>query len=158
LQQAALNRVTTALETGSPFADALADLRDTGVEVPAALDDVAETGVPTRTELTQSFPNAARAALSRVRDAQDNPGAIEIGDFFRSQLGMRSLVPREGDSPDAILSRAEAALRDGRIGEALAEIESLPEEARAELDGWVARATQRQEALSAADALSGRLN
>ena len=93
-----------------------------------------------------------------MRDTNDGLGAVEIGDFFRSQLGMRSLVPREGDSPDAILSRAEAALRDARLGAALAELENLPEGARAALDDWIARATQRQEALSAADALSDRLN
>ncbi len=158
LRRAALSRVTNALDTGSPFTDALADLRDTGIDVPEALDDVAESGVPTRNDLTDSFPDAARAALSRVRDGQDSLGAVEIGDFFRDQLGMRSLVPREGDDPDAVLSRAEAALRDARIDDALEEIESLPEEARAELDDWVARAEQRQEALSAADALADSLN
>ncbi|MFO7758145.1 MAG: hypothetical protein R6V26_06640 [Roseovarius sp.] len=158
LQRAALNRVTTALETGSSFDDALADLRETDVEVPDALADVAETGAPTQAALTESFPDAAREALSRVRDAQDGLGAVEIGDFFRDQLGMRSLVPREGDDPDAILSRAEGALRDARLGDALDEIETLPEEARAALDDWVARAEQRQQALSAADELADRLN
>ena len=71
---------------------------------------------------------------------------------------MRSLTPREGDIPDAILSRAEAALRDARISDALDEIDSLPENAHSALDDWVARATQRQEALSAAAALADRLN
>ncbi|MGI3211185.1 COG4223 family protein [Roseovarius tibetensis] len=158
LQQAALSRVMTAIDTGSPFPDALADLRETGVEVPTALADTAETGVPTRPDLIESFPDAARAALSNVRDTTDGLGAVEIGDFFREQLGMRSLVPREGNDPDAILSRAEAALRDARIGDALTEIETLPEEARTALDDWVARAEQRQEALSAADALADTLN
>lgn len=161
LQRAALTRVETALDTGSPFADALADLRETDVEVPSALADTAETGVPTQTALIDAFPDAARAALSRVRDTRDTNdglGAVEIGEFFRNQLGMRSLVPREGDGVDAILSRAEAALRDARIDDALAEVENLPEDARAALDDWVARATQRQEALSAADALADRLN
>ena|GEM_PF-365472 len=158
LQRAALTRVETALDSGSPFADALADLRETGVEVPSALADTAETGVPTQTALIDAFPDAARSALSNVRDTNDGLGAVEIGQFFRTQLGMRSLVPREGDGPDAILSRAEAALRDARIGEALTEVENLPEDARAALDDWVARTTQRQEALSAADALADRLN
>jgi hypothetical protein len=158
LRRAALSRVQTALDTGQPFEDALTDLRETDVELPEALTDLAQTGVPTRSDLAESFPDAARAALSRIRNAQDGLGAVEIGDFFRNQLGMRSLVPREGDDPDAILSRAEAAIREGRLDAALSEIENLPEDARAALDDWVARATQRQQALSGADALSDRLN
>lgn len=158
LRRAALARVMTMLDTGGSFDTAVADLRDTGVEVPEALADVAATGVPTQSALIEDFPDAARTALSSVRDTQEGLGAVEIGDFLRNQLGMRSLVPREGDDPDAILSRAEGALRDARLGDALAEIETLPEDARAALDDWVARATQRQQALSAADALADRLN
>lgn len=158
LQRAALSRVMTALDTGEPFTDALTDLDETGVEVPGPLADAAEIGVPRQNDLAESFPDAARTALSRVRDTQDSLGAVEIGNFFRNQLGMRSLVPREGDDPDAILSRAEAAVRDARIGDALSELDSLPEDARGALDDWVMRATQRQEALSAANALADRLN
>ena len=70
---------------------------------------------------------------------------------------MRSLDPQEGDSPDAILSRAEAALRDGRLTDALAEIGSLPEQGRAELSDWVARAEMRQTAVAAAEQLTQSL-
>jgi hypothetical protein len=157
LRRAALTRVMTALDSGDEFTAALADLRDTGAEVPAALSDVAESGVPTRAELIESFPEAARAALAAVRSA-DGGAASSVGGFFKNQLGIRSLEPREGDDPDAVLSRAEAALRDGRLGDALAEIETLPEGARAELSDWAAEAERRHAALSAANTLSGTLN
>ncbi|GAW34604.1 mitochondrial inner membrane protein [Roseovarius sp. A-2] len=157
LQRAALTRVMTALDSGDEFTVALADLRDTGAEVPSALSDVAESGVPTRAELTERFPEAARAALAAVRSA-DGGAASSVGGFFKSQLGIRSLEPREGDDPDAVLSRVEAALRDGRLGDALAEIETLPEGARAELSDWAAEAERRRAALSAANTLSGTLN
>jgi hypothetical protein len=77
---------------------------------------------------------------------------------LRAQLGVRSLEPREGDDTDAILSRAEAALAGGRLGDALAEIETLPEAARAATSDWAARATARHDALAAAEELSAQLN
>ena len=83
--------------------------------------------------------------------------AIDIG-FIRTQLDARSLEPREGDDPDAILSRAEAATQQGRLTDALAEIEALPDVARAELSDWAAQATRRLEAVAAAQQLSEELN
>ncbi|WP_297770853.1 hypothetical protein [uncultured Roseovarius sp.] len=157
LRRAALTRVMTALDSGSEYTAALDDLRETGAEVPAALADQADSGVPTQSALTDSFPEAARAALAAAR-AETDDIAEGVGGFLKNQLGIRSLSPREGDDPDAILSRAEAALAEGRLGDALSEIEALPEGARAALDGWAAEATRRQEALSAAEALADHLN
>lgn len=157
LRRAALVRVMTALDTGEDFAGALADLRDTGADVPAPLAATAETGVPTRAALTESFPEASRAALAAAR-RETAEGTGSVGDFLRGQLGIRSLQPRDGDDPDAILSRAEAALGEGRLGDALAEIETLPEGARAALADWTAAATTRHEALAAAEALSAAMN
>jgi hypothetical protein len=77
--------------------------------------------------------------------------------FLQTQLGIRSLAPREGDSPDAILSRAEAAARSGDLMEAVAELEALPEPARAEMSDWMERATTRAEAVAAADDLARQL-
>ncbi|MFU8834676.1 MAG: COG4223 family protein [Roseovarius sp.] len=156
LRRAALVRVRTALDTGEGFAPALADLRATGTEVPEALTAAAGAGVPTRADLVDSFPEAARAALATAR-REAGEGASMTG-FLRAQLGVRSLSPREGNDPDAILSRAEAALAQGRLGDALAEIETLPEGARAALDDWGAQASMRRDALAAAEALSAAMN
>lgn len=159
LQRAALTRVMTALDTGEEFSAVLTDLRDTGATVPDALAETAETGVPTRAQLVESFPDAARAALAAARISETTGGGgASVGDFLRAQLGVRSLAPREGDDADAVLSRAEAALAEGRMGDALAEIETLPEEARAAMSGWAAEAGARRDALAAAEALSAELN
>lgn len=159
MQRAAITRIQTALDTGAGFAGAVADLEQTGVTVPDVLATSAETGVPSLSALQQSFPDAARDALAVSRrlaaESGDNSG---FSAFLRSQLGARSLEPREGNDPDAVLSRAEAALREGRLNDALAEIEALPEEGRAELSAWSAQATQRLEAVSAAQELSETLN
>lgn len=157
LRRAALTQVRTALDTGSEFAPALSELRDTGAEVPEVLAEQAETGVPTEAALIETFPEAARAALAAAR-AESGDAVAGVGGFLKSQLGIRSLSPQEGDDPDAVLSRAEAALADGRLSDALTEIETLPEAARAPLADWVALATRRQEALAAAAALAEKVN
>ncbi|MEI4197529.1 COG4223 family protein [Roseovarius sp. E0-M6] len=159
LRRAALTRLQTALDTGAPFDTALSDLRDTGQDIPAPLSQVAETGVPTLSDLRQSFPDAARDALTAARrsgsEESENGG---FASFLSSQLGVRSLEPREGSGPDAVLSRAEAALREGRLADTLAELEALPEEARTELSDWMDRATTRLDAVNAADSIGAQLN
>ena len=154
LARAALSRVQTALDTGSDFSAALDDLRAAGVDVPGALADQAE-GVPTMAQLGAAFPDAAREALGAARRASGEDGGL--GGFLRTQLGVRSLEPQDGESADAVLSRAEAALRDGRLTDALAEIEALPEAGRAALDDWRSRAQARQDAVSAASDLAQSL-
>ena len=154
--RAAMMRVMAALESGGSFASALPQL---GAELPPALSDVAETGVPTLTELQRSFPDAARAGLSAaLRETTGKAPAARLENFLRSQLGVRSLTPREGDDPDAVLSRAEAALREGRLADALAELEALPESGRAAMAGWAQAAQARLDAVAAAEALAASLN
>jgi hypothetical protein len=157
LRRAAMTRILTALDSGSDFAPALADLRDTDANVPGALADVADTGVPTLPALMESFPAAARSALGAAR-ADSGQGTAGIGSFFKNQLGVRSLLPREGNDPDAVLSRIEAAVAEGRLGDAMAEIETLPEVAQDKLSGWAADVSRRKEAVAAAEALADTLN
>ena len=159
MRRAALSRIRTALDAGGGFADALADLQSTGVTVPDVLSASAGEGVTTLADLQASFPKAARTALAVARDAAAQSGeGGGLTDFLRTQLGARSLEPREGTDPDAILSRAEAAAREGRLTDALAEIESLPETARAELSEWAAQVARRLETAAAAQKLSEELN
>jgi hypothetical protein len=149
--QTLLRQLRGAFDTGAPFVDPLDELAALGVQVPETLAAQAGSGVPTLAELQDGFPPAARAALSaalREVDAQAGPGERLIA-FLRAQLGARSLTARDGDDPDAILSRAEAALQIGELEAAQAEIATLPLAARAHLDDWVARARLRQEAAAA---------
>ena len=156
MQRAATSRILSALDSGASFSAAVSDLQSIDVTVPDALSSVAGTGVASLGSLQESFPDAARAALDASR-AVSGEGTGLTG-FLRNQLGARSLEPREGNDPDAVLSRAEAALRDGRLQDALAEIEALPEEGRAELSDWAGQAALRLEALGAAQALSETTN
>lgn len=156
--QTALARIVAAVSTGQPFAAEIADLQANGIQdVPPALTDAAETGVVTMTNLQDRFPDAARDALAAARgDAPAGTGG-GLGQFLKNQLGARSVTPRAGDDPDAILSRAEDAMRRGQLAEALTEVDALPDGAKAPLADWIADAQTRQAAQDALDTLSQRL-
>jgi len=140
----ALSKVDSAIDSGAAFGAPLSELTEAlGITAPAALADTTD-GVATLSELQQEFPIAARNALSAAR-SEGASGEAEsgLGSFLRSQLNVRSVAPQEGNSVDAILSRAEAALKDGRLADAMAEVAGLPEVARATLTDWSAMAETR---------------
>lgn len=157
--RAALARVQTALESGAPIGAALGDLEAaTGEGAPTALIAV-QDGVPTLASLQGEFPEAARAALAIARsEGVSGEQSTGFGAFLRNQFDVRSTTPQEGGSADAVLSRAEDALRKGRLSDALAEVSALPEVARAEMSDWLARAESRAAAIAAVDILSTSLS
>lgn len=153
--RAALTQILLAFDSGESYVDHLQALKISGQQVPAPLEDNAD-GIPTLAELRDSFPAAARAALAATRGAGTGTGSV--GDFFKTQLGVRSLSPQEGDSPDAVLSRVEAAVSDGDLSAALEEISALPPEAQAPLADWSAAAETRLSTVKAANGLMADLN
>ncbi len=154
----ALGRVSAALEAGGSFSSALDNLRAAGLTIPDALSADAAGGVPTLVDLQRTFPDAAREGLAAaLRADAGSTWSERVGAFLRTQAGIRSLTPREGDDPDAILSRAEASLAGGDVAAALTGIASLPEPAQAAMAAWVADATKRQAALDALAGLSASL-
>ncbi|WP_372610195.1 COG4223 family protein [Aquicoccus sp.] len=150
----AMTRILTALDTGTGFAEAAEELAAQDVDLPPELAGVADSGVDTMADLASAFPDAARAALAEARKDEDGGFAA----FLKDQLGVRSLEPREGDDADAILSRAEAAVNEGRLTDAMAEIDTLPESARAAMSDWMDRAQARADAVAAAEALGADLD
>lgn len=158
LRRAVLASLQTAVDTGQPFAGLLSELSATGVEAPGGLAAMAGDGLATQAALRESFPDAARAALAaaRAEGLADDSGTGMLG-FLRSQLDVRSVEPREGDDPDAVLSRAEAALTEARLADALAEIATLPEVVRAPMTDWIAAAEARTVAVSALQSLAETL-
>jgi hypothetical protein len=70
---------------------------------------------------------------------------------------MRSITPRAGNDPDAVLSRAEAAIRAGQVSNALSALTALPESARTSMAEWIEQAELRQAAQLAVATLSQRL-
>lgn len=151
MAQAAVARLGAALDSGAPLAPALADLSAAGLALPTAISDQ----VPGLTTLQTGFPEAARAGLAASRRAAAS-GTVgdRIGAFLLAQTGARSLEPQEGNDPDAVLSRAQAAVDAGDIGKAVIEIAALPEAGQAAMADWVSAAKMRLGALEALGALA----
>lgn len=157
--RSAVTRVLSALDNGDPFEEALAELAENVEDPLDTLQSVAAEGVVTQAALRERFPDAARDALRAARNgapAEEDDGGI--GGILEKMFEVRSTEPREGDDPDAVLSRAEASVRNGDLRTALTEIEALPEVAKEALSPWVTDATTRLAALDEAQAVAARLN
>jgi hypothetical protein len=158
LAEAAAAQVAAALDAGAAFGDSLGIMGEAGVEIPQVLAAGSDGGVPTLPELQEAFPDAARAALdAAIRSVETGTAMDRAMAFLRAQTGARSLTPREGDDPDAVLSRAEAALRAGDLDAALSELEGLPEAGASAMADWTTAAETRQSALAALTELRARI-
>ncbi len=152
--EAAIAQLRAAIDSGTPLAPALDALAAAGLNPPDSLRGDA-AGVPTLVALQQAFPEAARAALAASAEVPADAGwAGKAAAFLRSQTHARSLAPREGSDPDAVLSRIEAAVREGDLSMAVAKVKALPEPAQASLAQWLDGARRREAAEQALRSLS----
>jgi len=141
---------------GSPT-EAVAQLKESGVTVPEPL---AQGDLPTLDQLQMGYDAAARAALTASLKAESpRRGPIgAVGNFLRVQTGARSVEPREGDDPDAILSRAGALVGQGQVQAALDELAALPEPGQKAMADWTAQAKAWLAAEKALQDVSQSLN
>jgi hypothetical protein len=157
-RQAAFSYVRASFESGAPLGPALEGLKAMGAKIPETLAAAAE-GLPSLLSLQEGFAEPARAALdASIRADMGDGWTDRLSAFLRTQSGARSLTPREGADPDAVLSRAEAALREGQIKAALAELGGLPPAGTEAMAPWIAEATRRLDAEQAIADLSAALN
>ena len=143
--QADVAAIQIALDNGVPFGEPLNRLTEAGATVPPVLAEAAAEGVTPLVVLIETYPDAARAALAVAREGQTGT----IRGFLQTQLGARSVTPRDGEDADAILSRAEAAVGEGRLGDALTELSAPPDPAKAAMADWLAAAQARAAAAAA---------
>lgn len=155
----ALDRIATALDTGSEFAQAMQDYEQAmGAAAPDALAALAADGVVTLQVLSQDYADVARAALAAARAEMDQgQGMAKVTNFLKNQFNARSVVPKSGDDPDAVLSRAEQALRDGDLAAAMDEISKLGPKAQAKMSDWIAAAQARLDAQNTVNTLIDQL-
>lgn len=153
--RAALIQIRAAIDAGEPYAGALTAVP---AEISPALSAFAETGLSSLPALQATFPDAARLALeAALRADMGESWTDRVGSFLRSQTGARSLTPRAGTDPDAVLSRAEAALKAADLRTAMTELAALPPEALTAMSLWTTQAQQRLEAQAALAALTKTL-
>jgi hypothetical protein len=157
-------RLSAALDSGLPFAadlNLLAPLaRVDGkegdaklTEVAAALQPHAQAGVASRAALAASFPAVAKAALAD--DVADDSFGERLLGKIRNIVSLRRVgddVP--GDSAEAKLARAEAALDAGDLVKAVDLVKSLPPQTAKATSAWLVRAEAHLAAKRAIDALA----
>jgi hypothetical protein len=146
-----------AVERGSPFSaelEAVSRLVDDPADL-AALKAMADSGLPAPAALAQTLSKLTPAMLEAAV-----PTGHEGSVLDRLEAGAARLVRirRIDDSPDddpaAMIARADAKATRGDIAGSLAEIDKLPDKARAPASGWIGTARARLAALDAARQIS----
>jgi len=146
--RSALNAISASIATGGAYESTLAEFAENSdLSVPPILVENAATGFVSLAVLQADFPDYARQALSVARLSADRPeGENGFTSFFKSQLNVRSLTPKEGTDPDAVLSRAENWLAQGDVPNTLRELSALPIDAVAVFKPWTDAANNRMQA------------
>lgn len=122
-----------AIDRGGPFLTELDTLSKVTPDDPAiaSLQSFAATGVPSRSELMQKFPDVANAMLSAVNQPDPNQGIMErLTESAFSLVKVRPVGNIEGETPDAMIARMENKLRNGDLQGAALEWNGLPEAAK----------------------------
>jgi len=138
-------RLSAALESGLPFA---ADLNlltpliqgdSKLMELSNVLRPLAEKGVDSRATLATEFPVVAKAALAD--DLADDSFGERLLGKLKGLVSLRRVgADVQGNSVEAKLARAEAALDGGDLAKAVALVKSLPAPAARATSAWLARA------------------
>ncbi len=155
----ALGQLREALARGTSYSPALTTLRALGADDPAVaqvlpmLEPRAEHGVPTLADLRARFDGVAAEVVRQARVSATQEWWRPVADRLSSLISVRRVGDVEGDSPAAIVARAEQKLAADDLAAAVAEVEALKGEAAAPIRSWLIEARARL----AADAALARL-
>ena len=154
-------RISAALTAGLPFATDLALLQPLAQgdakfgEFITALQPVAAKGVASRASLAASFPAMAKAAMAD--DLADDSFWQRLLGKLKSVVSLRRVgADVAGDSVEAKLARAEAAVNAGDLPKAVELVKSLPPQTSRATADWLARAEAHLAAQHAVDQLAAQ--
>jgi uroporphyrinogen-III synthase len=152
-------RISAALTAGLPFATDLALLQplahDDAKLTPllGTLQPTAAKGVASRASLAASFPAMAKAAMAE--DLADDSFWQRLLGKLKSVVSLRRVgADVEGDTVEAKLARAEAAVNAGDLAKAVELVKSLPPRTSRATADWLARADAHLAAQHAVDQLA----
>ncbi len=154
-------RISAGLTAGQPFATDLGLLAPLAQgdarlgELIATLQPVAAKGVDSRASLAASFPSMAKAALAD--DLADDSFWQRLLGKLKSLVSLRRIgADVQGDSVEAKLARAEAAIEAGDLAKAVDLVKSLPPQTSRATADWLARAEAHLAAQHAVDQLAAQ--
>jgi hypothetical protein len=154
-------RISAALTAGQPFATDLALLQPLVpgdaklAELIAALQPTAVKGVASRASLAASFPAMAKAAMAE--DVADDSFWQRLLGKLKSVVSLRRVgADVTGDSVEAKLARAEAAVNAGDLPKAVELVKSLPAQTSRATAEWLARAEAHLAAQHSVDQLAAQ--
>lgn len=122
-----------AFSTGRPFEAELSALRTALPQagIPESLSARAASGLPRPDSVKQRLAEVLPDMLAQRPLGTDGDWQQSTLDWVRGVVAMRPTGEVEGDSPDAIIARFEAAVGRGDFTAAQAELAALPEPMRA---------------------------
>jgi len=142
-----LGNLKRAMERGARYSAELAEVRrvaGTAVDL-KPLEAYQSDGVPTIVTLTQDFRRIANAIIDA--DAEQ-PGASVMDRIMGSAKTIvrvrKSEYAPDDTSAEAVVTRMEAALKDGRLADVLAEAKKLTDKSRAPAADWLRKVEARQ--------------
>ena len=145
-----VSNLRRALDRGDSYARELDEVRKAAagrIDL-AALQGDSRTGVPTLGVLTQEFRRIANAAVDAERERPEASALDRLLSGARSIVRWRRASYDADDaSAEAVLSRMESALKEGHLGEVLAQGRRLPPKAARAAEDWL----RKLEARTAAD-------
>ena len=142
-----------AVESGAPYADALAQTKLLGADAAALapLQAFAASGLPGDRALARELSGLMPALVKAAGAGAAPAGFLERLQANAGQLvRVRPLDAPAGDDPGAVLARLEVDAANADTDGALADLGKLPEPARKPAQAWIAKAKSRQAALAAA--------
>lgn len=144
LELANLKRV---IDRGQKYSSELADVSKIakGKVDLAALERHKDSGLPTLADLNREFPAVANAMLdSETAPAADGSVLDRVMASAKSVVRVRKVGHDANDkSLEATIGRMEAALKDGRLGDAATESRALPSRAAAAGQGFLVKLESR---------------
>jgi hypothetical protein len=148
--------LTDAVASGAPYASLLGAARALGADADAlkALEPFAEKGVPVASALTAQFASIANSLIDG--DAKPDPNASLTEKLAASAGKLVRVRPADDtteETPAAVATRINVALRTQKFDDALALYAKLPENARARAKSWADVLRGRVEAARASEAI-----
>ncbi|WP_366658148.1 mitofilin family membrane protein [Fodinicurvata sp. EGI_FJ10296] len=146
----AVGQLRDSLFVGAPFEQSLETVREVAAgdgEIESAAETLtpyASSGAPTLSELQTQFPAMADAVREAARTPESGSWTDEALSRVQGLVSVRPVAGEvEGDTPDAILARAEARVMSDNLRGALDALDALDGQAAEAAADWISLARDR---------------